>query len=97
MDAVPGYLGAFFLLAAGLLALWRKRRMFTRINRFGVERFASFGAKVSARLTEGVAAFAAIFLASAGVLLLAVQFQDSWGWVVLLPVYGLVLFLLIGS
>ena len=97
MDSNFGYLGALFLLVAGLLALWRKKRTFDRTNRFGIEQFPSFGSKVAARIKDGAAGYAALCLASAGVFLLALQFQDSWGWIVLLPVYGLILFALIGA
>jgi hypothetical protein len=31
------------------------------------------------------------------VVLLAVQFESSWGWLVLLPLYGWLLFLMLGT
>ena len=62
-----------------------------------MERFPSFAAKTGVRLKEGIASIAALLFGMAGVLLLAIEFQDSWGWIVLLPVLAWVLFVLLGA
>lgn len=95
MDQDFGFIGAIFLLLAGAIAWWRGKRVFKRTNQFGVERFPSFAAKVGARLKEGTATFAALFFGISGVLLLALQFQDSWGWIVLIPFVAWTLFALL--
>ena len=97
MEQYLGFLGAILLLVSGAIVWWRKKRVFDRTNQYGVERFPSFAAKSGAKLKEGVASFAALVLGAAGVLLLAVEFQDSWGWIVLLPVLAWMLFLLLGA
>lgn len=52
--------------------------------------------KLRARAVDGAISLASIVLLSGGVLLLAFEFESSWGWIVLLPVYAFMLFLLIG-
>lgn len=97
MEQHLGYLGATFLLVSGAIAWWRRKRIFNRTNQYGVERFPSFAAKTGARLKEGIATIAALLFCMVGVLLLAIEFQDSWGWIVLLPVLAWMLFLLLGT
>ena len=82
-------LGAF-------LAVRERKRRFDRTNEFGVERFSSYWGKLRARAVDGAVGFAGIILLSAGTLTLALEFESSWGWVVLLPVYAFLLFILIG-
>lgn len=90
-----GLIGIIFLAIAGTLALWRRRRVFIRTNEYGVERFPSFGVKIRARLAEGAAGYFTVAFAVGGILLLAVEYQDSWGWIVLLPVLALALLLVV--
>jgi hypothetical protein len=90
------YIGTLLLVFAALLTYWKRKRKFDRINEYGVERFPSYGRKLQARLAEGVLGFGSLVLLTAGVLILAFRFEDSWGWVVLLPIYLLGLFALIG-
>ena len=88
--------GAILFAVGALLALWTRKRRFDRTNHFGVERFTSYWAKLRARSVDWVVGLAGIILLSAGVLILAFEFESSWGWIVLLPVYLFVLFGLIG-
>ena len=88
--------GAILFAVGALLALWTRKRRFDRINDFGVERFTSYWGKLRARSVDWVVGLAGIILLSAGVLILAFEFESSWGWIVLLPVYLFVLFGLIG-
>ena len=45
---------------------------------------------------DGFCGFLALVSLIGGVILVALDFQDSWGGLVLLPVYGFMIFLLIG-
>jgi hypothetical protein len=86
------------LVAIGA-GLWfkRRKRKFDRTNEFGVERFRSYGGKLRSRFKDGFLGFASISLFAAGVLLLAFEHQDSWGWIVVLPVCVFMLFALLGT
>ncbi len=86
--------GLALLSASGLLVLWARKRRFDRTNEFGVERFSSYGGKVAAHTFDVLLQTGAMVCGLAGLLVLAFQFQDSWGWVITIPVFSLVLFLL---
>lgn len=90
------FIGTVLLVFGALLALWRQRRIFDRTNPFGVEQFSSYWGKLGARMKDGLLFGASIGLLSAGLLILAIRHADSWGWVVLLPVYAFMLFLMFG-
>ena len=85
--------GTVLLVVSGLLALWRKKRIFDRTNEFGVERFSSFLGKLGTNTKDGLLGGASIVLLSSGLLILAFRYQDPWGWVVLLPVFAFLLFI----
>jgi len=53
-----------------------------RTNKYGVQRFRTFGAKVPAQFGEHVSMGAAIGLLSVDTVTLASNHIDSWGWVV---------------
>lgn len=86
------------LVAIGAgLGLKRRKRKFDRTNEFGVERFRSYGGKLRSRFKDGFLGFTSIFVLAAGILILAFEHQDSWGWIVLLPVCVFMLFALLGA
>lgn len=85
------FIGIALLVAAGALVFWHRRRIFNRTNEYGVERFPSFGAKIRARIGDGMARSFALIFAASGVIVLAFEHQDTWGAIVLLPVAGLAL------
>lgn len=87
--------GVILLAGGALLAFRERKRRFDRTNEYGIERFSSYWAKLRARTVGGVVGIAAIILLSAGALVLALEFESSWGWIVLLPVYAIMLFILI--
>jgi hypothetical protein len=62
-----------------------------------LEQFPSYRRKLGATVLDRLVGFGSLGLLTVGILFLAFRFQDSWGWAVLLPVYLLGLFLLIGS
>jgi hypothetical protein len=96
MDWGAEYVGIVLLAVAGLLAYWKQKRKFDRTNQYGVEQFPSYGRKVRARTMEGLLAFGSLALLTTGVLILGFRFEDSWGWVVTVPVYLVALYALIG-
>ena len=87
---------ALVAIGAGLW-LKRRKRKFDRTNEFGVERFPSYGGKLRSRFKDGFLGFASVFGLAAGILILAFEHQDSWGWIVVLPVCVFMLFALLGT
>ena len=91
------YIGAILVAIGALLTLWRRKRKFDRTNPYGIEQFSDFWGKLGARTKDWLLRLGSIVLLSAGVLMLAFRYEDSWGWVVLLPVYAFMLFMVIGT
>lgn len=90
------YFGTILFVFGALLALGRRKRKFGRTNAYGVERFSSYWGKLKAGTKDGLLGGLAIFLLSSGLLILAFRYVDSWGWIVILPVCAIMLFLLVG-
>ena len=85
------------LLALGITIFFVvKRAQFQRTNKYGVERFPTFGAKLRAQLGTHILAGASIVLLAAGTITLASNHVDSWGWIVMAPVVVFMLYLLLG-
>lgn len=91
------FIGVIFLALGVALTLARRKRRFDRTNQFGVEQFPSYWSKLGANLKDGLLRFVSLLILSAGLVILGFQFEDSWGWIVTLPVYAFMLFLLFGS
>ena len=90
------YIGAL-LLALGLaLTLAKRKRRFDRTNPFGVEQFPSYWGKLSDNIKDGLLRYLALIFLFAGLVILGFRFEDSWGWIVTLPAYLFMLFLLFG-
>lgn len=88
-------MGSVSLVAGVAFFLWLRKRKFDRMNAAGIQQYSSFGRKLVATAMDYVLAMLSIGFLLVGVLGLAVQFQDTWGWVVLLPVYLAGLFVLL--
>ncbi|MFZ4986607.1 MAG: hypothetical protein ACOYLF_14195 [Blastocatellia bacterium] len=89
---------ACLLIALGLwMAYLQKSRSQRRLNQLGIEVFASYGAKLRARAVDSVGWLVVAVLLSAGVVMLAVAYESTWGWLVLLPLYAWIAFLLLGT
>ena len=87
-------ISAALLILIGLWLLYRSRkRVFGRRNAFGIEQFSSYRAKVVAKVVDFGLMFVAALLMLTGIIFLAVEHQQTWGWIVLVP---LVLFLVVG-
>ena len=97
MDWGAEYVGTILLFVGVFFVLWKRKRKFDRTNNFGVEQFSSFWGKLGAKTKDGLIGVTALMLLSSGLLILAFRFQDSWGWIVLLPLYAFMLFMLVGT
>jgi len=86
MEFGPVTLGIFLMAIGSGLILWKKRRKFERTNVFGVEQFHSFGGKLTAKVFDGFLSWFSVIFLFSGLLILAIQYADTWGWIVLLPV-----------
>jgi multisubunit Na+/H+ antiporter MnhG subunit len=84
-DQVIKYLGIAFVVFGVVLGYKYRRRRFDRTNEFGIERFPSYWEKLAARTKDGTLWISSVSLTISGVLILASQYQDSWGAFVLLP------------
>jgi hypothetical protein len=89
---------ACLLIALGAWMAYRqKSREHRRLNQLGAEVFPTYAAKLLAK-TAGTARWLMVAtLVTTGVVLLAVQYESTWGWVVLLPLYAWLLFLMLGT
>ena len=89
-------IGLALVAIGAIVALAVRRAIFRRTNKYGVERFHSFAAKLRARFGNHIAIWASVVLLSAGTLTLASSHVDSWGWIVIAPVAMVTLYLLLG-
>lgn len=89
---------ACLLIATALWLLFRlKSREHRRLNHLGVEMFSSYGARLRARVLDWVGWLVVAVLLTTGVVMLAVVYQSTWGWLILLLLYAWLLFLLLGT
>ena len=96
MDWTSDVVG-FGLLAAGAwLGIMAKQRRFSRTNEFGVEHFRSFWAKVRQRSLHYIVVGGCLLTVAIGAILLSSNHFEGGGWVVMLPVSLLMLYLLLG-
>jgi hypothetical protein len=91
MEISNQFIGWGFLITSGLLTVWRKKKS------FDIPHYPSYWKHLFEKSMDGFCGFLALVLLIGGVILVALDYQDSWGGLVLLPVYGFMLFLLIGT
>ncbi|MCX7107653.1 MAG: hypothetical protein NTV66_08830 [Methylococcales bacterium] len=84
-------IGWYLIAASVLIALWRRKRSFDN------PRYPNYLKHLTAKTMDGFFSFLSLSLLVGGVLLVATAYKDSWGAFVLLPVYGFMIFLLIGT
>jgi len=89
-------IGLILLGLGAVLYLTARRAIFRRTNKYVVERFHSFAAKLRAKFGDHIAIWVSIFLLLAGTVSLAFNHIDSWGWVVMAPVAVFMVYLLVG-
>ena len=76
----------------GTWLLYRSRkRVFDRKNAFGREVFASYLGKLVSRTVDLALTFFSMVVMLTGAILLALEHQQSWGGIVLLPVAWILL------
>ena len=75
----------------------QKSREHRRLNPLGVEAFPTYGAKMRAKTAGAVCWPVVAVLMTTGVVLLAVEYESTWGWVVVLPLYAWFLFMMLGT
>ena len=97
MSAVGHILGIAATLCGIVLLYWQRKRRFDRTNAYGVQRFSSNFGKLRAMAWDGFLWLAGAILLSAGVIGLAHLHEATWGWIVMLPVYAYLLFMLFGT
>ena len=84
------------LLMLGVILGFKFRKMkFDRTNQYGIEKFSSYIAKLLSKTKDGLFVGSSIFFSCVGILLLAIQHQDSWGWIIILPICAILLFVLL--
>lgn len=91
------FMGMLLLALGAVLTLVRRKRRFDRTNQFGVEQFSSYWVKLGVNIKDGALRYISLILLTSGIVILGFRFEDSWGWIVTLPVYAFMLFLLFGS
>ena len=83
----PSEIVAVLIIGLGTWLFYLSRkRAFDRRNAFGREVFVSYGGSLVARLIDWSLVAIAFVLAGTGILYLAIEYRDTWGWIVLLPV-----------
>lgn len=86
MEFTAAALGIVMLVIGLVLVLWKKKRKFERTNSAGIEQFQSFGGKLTATAFDGVLSWLSLSSLFVGLLILAMQYSETWGWIVLIPV-----------
>ena len=90
-------IGVVFLCLGSLVILRLRKKKFNRTNKYGVQQYSSYWVKLAALVKERLLAGIAVISIGAGITLLAFNHVESWGWLVVLPIYAFVIFLLFGS
>lgn len=89
---------ACLLIATGLWMVFHLRsRVHRRLNQLGVEVFSSYAAKLWARFADAVGWLVAAAALTTGVVMLAIVYESTWGWLVLFPLYAWLAFMLFGT
>ena len=91
MDSNNQFIGWCFVAVSASLMIWRRKRSFDN------PRYPNYWKHLIAKTMDGFCSFLSLSLLVGGVLLVATAYKDSWGAFVLLPVYGFMIFLLIGN
>jgi hypothetical protein len=97
MDLTSDIAGMLLLAAGVWLGILAKRRRFNRTNELGVERFPSFWKKLRQRSQDYMLMAGFLLMVAIGVILLSSNHMDGGGWVVMLPMSLLMLYLLLGT
>ena len=89
---------ACILIALGLwIAFSLKSGGHRWLNQLGIEVFATYGARLRAKALDSVGWLTAALLLTSGVVILAVAYESTWGWLVLVPLYAWLLFMILDT
>ena len=89
---------ACLLIALGAWMAYRQKSLEDRwLNPLAVETFPTYGAKMRTKIAGVVCWLMVAVLSTTGVVILAVQYESTWGWVVLLPLYAWFVFMMLGT
>lgn len=91
MEGIADIVGGIAILVGLLMYAWEKKRIFDRTNSAGLEQFPTFWVKLIAKLGDIALSIGSILFVTGGVVLLAHTHESTWGWIVLLPLYWLLL------
>ena len=90
-------LGALLLGLGVFFGLRFKKRRFDRTNHSGIEVFRSYWSMIGAKFKDASLCLLSLLFTLTGVLLIAFNHFDSWGWVVVFPALIFGVFLPLGS
>ena len=93
MPEMEDILGVAAVVIGIGLYLWRNKRKFDRTNKAGIEQFNGYSGKLFARLVDGMLFIIALACVMGGVIGLAFVHHSTWGWIVLLPLFGFWIFI----
>jgi len=79
------FIGALVALIGAWLLYRSRKRVFDRQNVYGREEFTSYRHKLVAHSIDLLMGFVATVMLLTGILILAIEHQQSWGWIVLAP------------
>ena len=68
------YVGWIFILISGLLTIWRKKKL------FDIQHHPNYWKHLFEKSMDGFCGFLALVSMIGGVIMVALDFQDSWGW-----------------
>jgi hypothetical protein len=84
-------IGWCFVTTSALITLWRRKSSFDN------PRYSTYWKHLTAKTMDGFCSFLSLSLLVSGFLLVANAYKDSWGAFVLIPAYGFMIFILIGT
>lgn len=85
MELISDGISIVFIIVGILSLLKYLSRKFNRTNAYGVEQFTSYSGKVKSKAIDGFFVVSAVFFTIFGVVMLAFHYQESWGWIVIIP------------
>ena len=97
MELSSDIAGALLVAGCTFAAFLARKRKFNRTNQFGAERFPTYWDALRSRAADQMLRGASLLLFGVGIIVLASEHFDTWGWVVLAPVCAFLLFLLLGT
>ena len=89
MNLFSVFISITSLIAGVWLFFKYSSRKYERTNDLGIERFSNYGEKIKSKLKDGWLILWAIFFIVFGLANLTLNHEQSWGWVVLIPIAAL--------